>query len=166
VGQLLAWRMAAHGDDPLRAELAGGQHGQQPDRTVTNHRDDLARAGLGGHGSEPARAEHIRGGQHARDQVVGGEVRGGDQCAVGERDPQQLGLGAQGAHGLTVEAGALVAGLAELAGVVGGPERADYELTGLDRADLAPDLLDDADVLVAHRRGPLDGFDPPVRPQV
>jgi hypothetical protein len=85
--------MAAHGDDPLGAELAGGQHGQQPDRAVPHDRDGLVWAGLGGHRSEPARAEHIGGGQQARDQVVGREVGGGDQGAIGERDPQQLGLG-------------------------------------------------------------------------
>jgi hypothetical protein len=151
--------MAAHGDDPLSPQLAGGQHGQQPHRAIPDHRHGLARPGLGGHGGEPARAEHIGGGQQAREQVVGREVGGGDQGAVGQRDPQQLGLGTQGAHGRTLAAGALVAGLAQLAGVVGGPEGADHELARPDRGDLAADLLDDADVLMAHRRRPLDGFD-------
>jgi hypothetical protein len=65
-----------------------------------------------------------------------------------------------------VDARALVAGPADLAGVVRGEERADHELTGLDRADSAADLLDDADVLVTHRGGSLDGLDAPVGPQV
>jgi hypothetical protein len=53
-----------------------------------------------------------------------------------------------------VDAGALVAGLAELAGVVGGEERADHELAGPDGGDLAADLLDDADVLMPITDGP------------
>jgi cell volume regulation protein A len=50
------WRglVPAHGDDLLRAELLGRQDGQQPDRAVTDHRDRLGWAGLGGHGTEPA----------------------------------------------------------------------------------------------------------------
>ena len=32
-GELLAWLVAAHGDDPLGAELAGGEHAEQPDGT-------------------------------------------------------------------------------------------------------------------------------------
>jgi hypothetical protein len=65
-----------------------------------------------------------------------------------------------------MDTGALVAGLAELTGVVRGPERADHELARPDGGDLAADLLDDADVLMAHRRRPLDRFDPAVGPQV
>jgi hypothetical protein len=109
--ELLARLVAAHGDDPLGAELAGGQHGQQPDRAVTDHRDGLGWAGLGGHGAEPAGAEHVGGGQQAPDQIVRGDLGGGDQGAVGQRDPQGLGLGAVGADGLLVEARGLVAGL-------------------------------------------------------
>jgi hypothetical protein len=165
-GKPLAGLVAAHGDDPVGAELAGGQHGQQPDRAVTDHRHRLVWAGLGGHRPEPAGAEHIGGGQQARDQVVRRKLGGGDQGAVGQRDPQVLGLGTLGADGLPVDAGGLVAGLADLAGVVGGEERPDHELTGPDVADLAADLLDDAGVLMAHRRRPLGGVEPPVGPQV
>ena len=63
---------------------------------------------------------------------------------------------------LAVDARALVPGLADRAGVVGGEERADHELAGLDVLDLAPDLLNDADVLVAHRGRPVDRFDPAI----
>jgi hypothetical protein len=136
---VLSWLVAAHGDDAFGAELAGGQHGQQPDGAVTDHRDGLVWAGLGRHGAEPAGPEHIGGGQQAREQIVRREVGGGDQGSVGQRDPQQLGLGAAGAHGLLVDAGGLVAGPAELAGVVGGEERTDHELAGLDGGDLAAD---------------------------
>jgi hypothetical protein len=156
----------AHGDNALGAELPGGQHGQQPDGAVTHHRDGPARTDLGRHGAEPAGAEHVGGGEQARDQVVGRDVRGGDEGAVGQGDAQVLGLGADGADGLAVQARALVPGLADGAGVVGGEERADHELAGLDVLDLAPDLLDEADVLVADRGRPVDRFDPAVRPQV
>jgi hypothetical protein len=65
-----------------------------------------------------------------------------------------------------VDAGALVAGLADLAGVVGGEAGADHELAGPDVPHLAADLLHDADVLVAHRRRLLDRIGTPVGPQV
>ena len=61
----------------------------------------------------------------------------------------QLGLGAF--HSNQVDTRALVAGPADLTGVVGSPERADHEPAVLDRGDLSADLLDDADVLMAHR---------------
>src|SRR5207244_419591 len=48
----------------------------------------------------------------------------------------------------------------------GGEERPDHELAGLDVLDGTADLLDDADVFVSHRRGPLDGLDAAVGPQV
>ena len=143
-----AWRL--NGDDPLGAELLGGQDAEQPDRAVADDRDGLAGAGLGGDGGEPAGAEHVGGGHQRRDQVGVRAARGGDQGAVGERDAGELGLGADGAHQDAVHAVRLVAGPADLAGVVGGPERADDEVADLDGAHLGADLLDDADVLVAH----------------
>src|SRR5215472_11030363 len=80
-----------------------------------------------------------------------GGVGGGDQGAVGERDPRPFGLGPDRPYGLAVDARALVARPADLAGVVGGEERADHELAGPDDPDLGPDLLDEAGVLMAHR---------------
>jgi hypothetical protein len=62
-------------------------------------------------------------------------------------------LRAQGTHRDAVHARALITSLADLAGVVGSPERADHELAGLDRLDLRADLLDDPDVLVTHPAG-------------
>jgi hypothetical protein len=70
--------MAAHRNDPLRAELLRGQHGEQADRAVTDYGNDLAGSRFGGHGSEPAGAQHVGGGEEARDQVVGRDVGGGD----------------------------------------------------------------------------------------
>ena len=85
-GELLAGLVAAHGDDPLGAELLGGEHAEQPDRAVADDGDGLAGAGLGGDGAEPAGAEHVGGGEQARDEVVRRGLRGGDEGAVGQRD--------------------------------------------------------------------------------
>jgi hypothetical protein len=156
----------AHRDDPLGAEPAGCQHGEQADGAVTDDHDGLAGAGLGGDGAEPAGAEHVGGGEQARDQVVGGHPGGGDERAVGQRDPRVLGLRASRGRGLTVDAGRLVTGTADRAGVVGSEEAADNELPRLDGADVAADLLDDAGVLVTHRGRPVDVLDAAVGPQV
>jgi hypothetical protein len=63
--------VAAHGDDPLGAEVPGGQDGEQSDRAVADHGDGLARAGLGGHRAEPTGAQHVGGREETRDQLVG-----------------------------------------------------------------------------------------------
>ena len=96
--QLLPRLVPAHRDDPLGAQLPGGQHGEQADRAVTDHGDGLAGLHVGGDGAEPAGAEHVGGGQQAGDQVIGGHLGSGDQGAVGERDPGQFGLGADRAR--------------------------------------------------------------------
>src|SRR5215212_1079385 len=44
-GEPLAGLVAAHRDDPLRAELLGGEHREQPDGTVAHHRHRLAWTG-------------------------------------------------------------------------------------------------------------------------
>ncbi len=49
---------------------------------------------------------------------------------------------------------------------VGGEERADDELAGLDGGDLGANLFDDAAVLVPYRRRLVDGVDAVVVPQV
>jgi len=68
-GEGLAVGVPAERDDPLGAELLGGQDAQQPDGAVAHDRDCLARAGFGGNGGEPAGAQHVRGRQQRRDQV-------------------------------------------------------------------------------------------------
>ena len=62
-GQPLPGFVPAHRDDPLGAELLGGQDGEQADCAVADDRDGLAGAGFGGDGGEPAGAEHVGGGQ-------------------------------------------------------------------------------------------------------
>ena len=61
--------VAAERDDPLGAELLGGEDAEQADRAVADDRDGLARSGLGGDGGEPAGAEHVGGGHQRRDEV-------------------------------------------------------------------------------------------------
>ena len=82
-GELLPLGVAGHRDDPLGAELLGGEDRHQADGAVTDDRDGLAGTGLGGDGGEPAGAEHVGGGQQRRDQVVVGLPGRGDQGAVG-----------------------------------------------------------------------------------
>jgi hypothetical protein len=65
-----------------------------------------------------------------------------------------------------VDAERLVAGAADLAGVVGGEEAADDELPRFDGADVAADLLDDSGVLVSDRGRPVDVLDAAIAPQV
>jgi hypothetical protein len=75
------------------------------------------------------------------------------------------GLGG-GAEHLAVDARRLVAGLADLACVVRGEERADDELAGLDGCHRVTDFFDDADVFVAHVKGLSDLVGAAVRPQI
>src|SRR5215204_3940255 len=84
--QILACVMAAHSNDPLRTKLFGCEHGMQTDRAVAYDGHRLARGGLRGHRTEPARPQHIGGREQARDELVGWEVRGRYEGAVGERD--------------------------------------------------------------------------------
>jgi hypothetical protein len=109
-------------------------------------RRQSSRAGLRGDGAEPAGAEHVGGGGEAREEIIGRRVGDGPQGAVGERNPHQLGLGVFNSN--QVDTRALVAGPADLTGVVGSPKRADHELAVLDRGDLSADLLDDAVALM------------------
>src|SRR5215208_4575283 len=70
--QTLSGFVAAHSDDPLRPELLGRQHGEQPDSSVTDDSDGLTWPGFRGDGAEPAGAEDVRGGDETGDAIVGG----------------------------------------------------------------------------------------------
>jgi hypothetical protein len=107
--------VAAHRDDSLSAQLPGGQDREQTHGSVADDRDGLAGSGLGRDGTEPAGAEHVGGGEQARDQAVIRSAGRGDQGAVGQRDPQIFGLRSERADGLAVDAGGLVTGLADRA---------------------------------------------------
>src|SRR5439155_9672044 len=51
-------------------------------------------------------------------------------------------------------------------GIVGGEERADDELSRLNRLDRAADLFDEAAILVSHRCQPGRGLQATIRPKV
>ena len=164
--ELLTVGVSTHGDDAFGTKLFGCHHPEQSDRTVTDDNDCLAGPGLGGDGAEPAGAQHIGGGQQARNQVGRRQLRCGHQCFVGQRDAGVLGLGADAAHQSGIHAPALVPSPADLAGVVGGEERPDDELSGFDGGHVAADLFDDAHVLVAHRGRGTDLLNTAPWPQV
>jgi hypothetical protein len=58
-GERLPRLMPAHRNDPLRAQLLGGEYAEQPNGAVSNDGDGLARASLGGDRAEPAGAQHV-----------------------------------------------------------------------------------------------------------
>lgn len=148
------------------AQFLGGDDRAQTDRAVADHRDSVPGLHFGGDGRVPPGAHDVGAGQQTGDVLFGGLLGGGDQGAVGQWDPDPLGLAAFGADELAVQAVGLVAVPAVGTGVVGCEERADDELARLDRVDVAADLLDDADVLVTERGGPVDPVDAAVVPQV
>ena len=157
--------MAAHRDDPLGAELLGGQDPEQSDRSIADDGDGFAGAGVGGDSGEPARPEYVGGGQQAGHHLGRRHLAGGHERAVGERDARVLGLGADVAHQFALHAAALVARLTDLAGVVGRDERSNNELARLDIADAAADFFDDTDVFVTHGCV-VDVVDAAVRPEI
>ena len=142
------------GDDAVGAELLGGQDAQQTDRAVADDSDGLTGAGFGGNSSEPTGAEHIRSGEQALGLLGGGFAVDLHQGAVGPGDAGVLGLGADGTHHHLVDAAGLEAGLADLAGVVGGDEGADHEVADLDVAHVVADFFDHADVSWPMAEGP------------
>jgi len=99
-------------------------------------------------GGIPARAEHVRGCQQARDQVVGRDLVGRHQRAVRERHPRQRRLRAL--HEFTLLAGRLETEPAVRARIVGQAEGADDELAWTHCPHCAADLDDDAAIFVAH----------------
>ena len=164
--QLLPILVPAHRDDPLCPELPGSQHAKQPDCAVADDGNRFAGAGLSGDGGEPAGTQHVGGGQQVRYQILGRQLGGGDQGAVSQRHPHPLSLRTARGGCLPVGAGGLVAGAADLAGVVGGEERPHDKLTRLHRSDGRADLLHDPAVLMPHRPRTLQRLDSPVGPQV
>src|SRR5204862_429601 len=119
--------------------LLGRDHRAETDRAITDDRDRVARLHVGIVGAEPAGAQYIGSGQQAGDQIVGRDVRSGDQGAVGERDTQEGRLRALRSYGLVVHAPALITRLTDGADVVRSEKRADDELAGLDIPDRASD---------------------------
>ena len=96
---------------------------------------------------------HVGERQERRHQRVVAADREHDERAVGLRDAHRLALAAVDARAAppaAVQTRGLQPLAAELAGAVGPGERRDDEVALLHRADLAADVLDDADELVSH----------------
>ncbi|ANS28608.1 hypothetical protein R1CP_19630 [Rhodococcus opacus] len=165
-GQGLTVGVSAPGDDALRAGVFGGENGEQSHRAVSDDCEGLPRAGLGGDGGEPPGAEDVGSGQQMGGLLRGRLCPGGHEGPVGQRDTHVLRLGADRSPRDGVHAAALVAGSADLTGVVGGEGRPDDEVADFYAPYLVADLLDDADGLVAHRLRPLRLLDAAVGPQV
>src|SRR3712207_5675496 len=101
-GELLAGLVPAHRDNPLRAELLGGEHREQADGAVADDRHRLAWTGLGRHGAKPAGAEYVGGREQAGYQVLRRQARRRYKGAVSERDAGVLRLCAGGGTWLPV----------------------------------------------------------------
>ena len=86
--ELLPRLVAAHGDDPLRAHLLGGEHAEQADRAVADDHDRRSRLHIGRVRGEPAGAQNIGGRQQTRNQFIGGTSRRRHQRAVRKRNAQ------------------------------------------------------------------------------
>jgi len=97
--------------------------------------------------------------------IVGARlILGGDERPICERHTKVRRLGAPRTDVLEVCAAALVAGAADLAGIVGGEKGADRELTAFHVLDCASDFLDDAAILVTHRCRALRRIDSAIGP--
>ena len=157
--------MAGEGDDPLGPQRLGGQDGAQAHRAVADHGDRLAGAGLGGHGREPAGAQHVGGGEVVGQAVGVLRLAAGDddERAVGQLDAGVLGLHARVRARVGAAGG--VTRPADLAGVVRDHEGADDEVADLHVLHVVAGLDDGAHVLVAHAPV-LHGLQAAVGPQV
>ena len=127
-GELLPGLVPAHRDDPFGAELLGGQDAEEPDRAVADHGDGLARADL----RRPRRrTSRCRARRRRRAGSGPGRRRACRAWRPGCRRPAGPACvrpGRRRARRTPGDAGGLVAGPADLAGVVRGEERADHEL--------------------------------------
>ena len=149
-GERLPVGVAAEGDDPLGAELLGGE---DADAARPRRRRRPPRSCPGPASAATAANQPVPSTSEA---AISDGIRSASGCPGWRRACRRRAgcgparTGCRGAHEDAVHAVRLVAGPADLAGVVGGPEGADDEVADLDGADLGADLLDDADVLVAH----------------
>jgi hypothetical protein len=116
-----------------------------------------------------AGAHHVRECQQRRHQRVVLANRQHEQRAVGVGDAERLGLrpiDSAAAEEPAVHACRVQPFMAEDARAVGERERHHDDVAGLQRAHVGPDLLDDADGLMAHRLAGLGAIKRCVRPQI
>ncbi len=149
-GQRLTVGVSAERDDALGAELLGGQYAEQADRAVADHGDRLAGPGLGSDGGEPAGAQHVGGRHQGGDEVGIGHLGDRLEGSVGERDAASsdwvpmVPIRTRCTQWDRYPAWQISHVLSEA------QKDPDDEIADLDVADLRADLLDHADVLVAH----------------
>lgn len=162
--ELLSRGVTTHCNEPLGTQFLGRKHTPQADSAITDDCDGLARLHVGRPSGEPTRAHDIGNRKKARDQLFRGNLWRGHQRSVRKRDTQHRRL--RRANELSVLARGLVAQLAVRTDVIGGKERSDDDLPGLDPGDGAAELLDDAAVFVSHRGRLRDRTDSAVESQV
>src|SRR4051812_1270776 len=162
--ELLPRVVAAHRDDAFGTHLPGREHAEESDRAVTHDDDRRAWLDVRGIGRKPAGPHHVGQCQHARDHVGIWDVARRDERAVRQRHAQARRLCAT--DRCPVLAGSLKAMLAMRARVVGGEERSDHELSGLQGRHAASDLFDVAAVLVPHRRTRWKRGDAAIGPEI
>ena len=161
--------MPAHDDDLLRAEPPGGDDPAKADRAVAHDGDGAALADPGGHRGMMAGPHYVGQGQQRGHEHILLADRERVEGAVRLRDSKRLGLSPADigrTEEAAVDAGGLEAFLAEQAASVGIGERHHHHLPSPDRADLASDILDDSDRLVAHRPPARSFREVVIRPQV
>ena len=170
-GQRLAGRVAAQGDDPLGAEAVRGEDGGEADGAVTDDGDRAARLDAGADGGVVPGRHHVGQGQQRPQHGVGVAGAGDrDEGAVGERDADGFALAAVDGAVAEVAAGDAAdrrAVQAVRAGAVAVDERGDHQVADGDGGDVAADVFDDADELVADRADGVVGLAavvPEVRP--
>ena len=144
--------VTAHRDDPFGAHLFRRQHAEQTNSAITHDDDRRTRLHVRRIGREPPRTEYVRHRQKAGHLIRRGTLLRRDQRAIRQRHTEERRLRPD--DPLPVRARRVIARLTVRTRVVGGGERADDELSRLDRDDRAADLFHDAAVLVAHGSRP------------
>jgi hypothetical protein len=146
-------RIAAEQNDPFGAKPLRRDHTAQPDRTVADDRDDLARANLRRDGCVVAGAHHVRERQQGRRERVVEADGQHDQRAIGLRDTHRLALAAVyvvPAIPATMQTRARQTLSTENTRSVRPEKRRHNLVADPEGLDLGADRLDDPNELVAH----------------
>src|SRR6266852_2624784 len=162
--ELLSFFVPAHGDDPFRAHLPGGEHGQQTYGSVADDSNRHAWPYVSCVGGKPPRPQNIRGSEKVRNHLLRRNSGSRHESAVRKRNSQQRSLGS--AYEFSLLAGGRITKVAVRARVVRSKEGADDELAWFNNLDPAAYLLNDAAVLVPHRCRLVYGADAAIAPQV
>src|SRR5579884_2989783 len=153
-------------NNAFRAHLFRCQHRTKTDRPIPYDGDGLSGCDRCGIRSEPAGAQDVRGSEETRDFSLDWTALRRDEGTVRQRNAQVGCLGAACTDILNMRAAALVAGMADHAGIVQREERPDHELSALDGFDSCADFLDDPAILVSHGSRPIGRIDPSIGPKI